>query len=567
MQRPDVLAAPQPLIWPRTIPRLRLRLSASAVTLGFAFAAYLLLGALLALGPHSIIGDAWSRVGNAYYVLFSRDPHLAAVGFVWNPLPSLLMLPLLPFGFLFPPLIHEGLAANILSAAFMAGAVVQVLGTAKDFSLPTPARIGVALLFALHPLIVHYGANGMSEAAFVFFLVLVARHLARWTTDRSLSALVRVGIYLALAYLTRYEAAIAAAGVAIVVAGITWSATAGAARARATTAVADLLIVMTPFVVCFAGWAAASWLITGSPFEQFSSAYGIASQVGWAGSAGAGSPVSSSSATAFALAQMTGLAPLLLPVIIISAACMVILRDPRALAILVPMGAILVFEVWAYETGRTAGWLRYYIVSAPLLVMLVTATMSALLGRARGLRAVRRGRRGVTHEAQEAAIGFGFTVIVVVGLLTLSTSIPAAAATMMSTRLGTGESAQLAFLTSKAEYTGGQAYLAGGRTARYLDGLQLDNGRVLIDAALGFPIVLQSDRPRQFIITSDRDFTRALADPAAFGVRYIVVPKNSGYATLDALNRAYPMLYADGAGFGPLAFDSDLWRVYQVDAR
>ena len=29
-------------------------------------------------------GDAYSRVGNAYYVLFSRDPHLAAIGFVWG---------------------------------------------------------------------------------------------------------------------------------------------------------------------------------------------------------------------------------------------------------------------------------------------------------------------------------------------------------------------------------------------------------------------------------------------------------------------------------------------------
>ena len=34
-------------------------------------------------------GDALSRVANGYYTLFSRDPHLAAVGFVWNPLPSL----------------------------------------------------------------------------------------------------------------------------------------------------------------------------------------------------------------------------------------------------------------------------------------------------------------------------------------------------------------------------------------------------------------------------------------------------------------------------------------------
>jgi hypothetical protein len=27
--------------------------------------------------------DALSRTANAYYVLYSRDPHLAAIGFIW----------------------------------------------------------------------------------------------------------------------------------------------------------------------------------------------------------------------------------------------------------------------------------------------------------------------------------------------------------------------------------------------------------------------------------------------------------------------------------------------------
>lgn len=40
--------------------------------------------------------DALSRTANAYYVLYSRDPHLAAIGFIWPQLPSILQLPLLP---------------------------------------------------------------------------------------------------------------------------------------------------------------------------------------------------------------------------------------------------------------------------------------------------------------------------------------------------------------------------------------------------------------------------------------------------------------------------------------
>ena len=59
-----------------------------------------------------IFPDAMSRVANAYYVLFSRDPHLAAIGFVWNPLPSLATLPLLVFSPWFPALASLGAAGT-----------------------------------------------------------------------------------------------------------------------------------------------------------------------------------------------------------------------------------------------------------------------------------------------------------------------------------------------------------------------------------------------------------------------------------------------------------------------
>jgi len=80
--------------------------------------------------------------------------------------------------------------------------------------------------------------------------------------------------------------------------------------------------------------------------------------------------------------------------------------------------------------------------------------------------------------------------------------------------------------------------------------------------------VLVSAAPRQFIVTSDDQFDAALADPAAFGVRYLVVPGPGGS---DAVNRAYPSLYVDGAGIaqldarvrgGPLGAE---WRVYAVN--
>lgn len=113
-----------------------------------------------------------------------------------------------------------------------------------------------------------------------------------------------------------------------------------------------------------------------------------------------------------------------------------------------------------------------------------------------------------------------------------------------------------------------QSYRLGGEVARAIDALGLPSGSVLVDVATGFPIVLQSQRPTQFVITPDRDFPAILADPLAFRVRYLLVPDDRYLGTLDALNRHYPGLYEDGAGIGKLvaAFESASfsWRLYLV---
>ena len=111
-------------------------------------------------------------------------------------------------------------------------------------------------------------------------------------------------------------------------------------------------------------------------------------------------------------------------------------------------------------------------------------------------------------------------------------------------------------------------YLAGRDVATYLDSLGLHDGQVLLDSSSGFPIILQSRDPRQFVITSDRDFQAAVQAPAAFGIRYLVVPDDVGYAKLDALNRAYPGLYETGAGIASLvrtfSENGAAWRIYDV---
>src|SRR6476620_8486869 len=117
-----------------------------------------------------IIGDALSRVSAAQTVLFSRDPHLAAIGFIFTPLTAMVQIPAIAISPLWPDMAERAFSGTIMSSIFMAGAVVQVFGMGADRGLPRAYSAAIAVLFAVNPMIVFYGSNGMSEAPFIFFM-------------------------------------------------------------------------------------------------------------------------------------------------------------------------------------------------------------------------------------------------------------------------------------------------------------------------------------------------------------------------------------------------------------
>ena len=522
---------------------------------------YLMLAVILVLQLHLIVGDAWSRVGNAYYVLFSRDPHLAAIGFVWNPLPSILEMPLVLLHGLWPPLVQQGFAASILSAFAMAGAVYVLHGILLDWGVARPWRIGLALLFVLHPMVLHYGANGDTEALYLFLMLLVVRHLSRWLVTAKLTALVVAGLALGLGYWTRYETIAAAAAIIGVVSLVAYRRWSGTRRERLTAAAADAIIVGAPFLVAFGTWTLASWIIVGNAFEQFSSVYGTASQLS-TGQIFDGGTLDAARMTG---AVLHGLEPAALLLVPLSLAWAVVRRDTRWMAPLSALGAIVAFAVLAWRLGKTGGWIRYYIAVIPL---------TALLG---GLLAAPRAA-GADASAQETParatsgrwptarrwLQAGLLAIVGVALLAgNAVALPSSWDTMRDPVLGRGEHNKLDDLPQ---------YLTGAAISQYLDRMQLGDGEVLVDVFLGFPIVLESSRPRQFVITTDRDFKAVVADPRIYKVRYILVPPTGGLGSLDAIKRQWPGIYESGGLIGTLVHefrvpgtsDAFHWRLYAV---
>ncbi len=81
-------------------------------------------------GYRFIFTDSLSRVAAVSAMLLSRDPHFAAIGFVFTPLTAAVQIPMGLMGHWWPDLLRWNITAVVMSAAFMAGAVIQVRGSA-----------------------------------------------------------------------------------------------------------------------------------------------------------------------------------------------------------------------------------------------------------------------------------------------------------------------------------------------------------------------------------------------------------------------------------------------------
>lgn len=543
----------------------KLRLSDGAAIFLLALGLYLLIAAILVFKGNALEGDGISRVAIANRILFSRDPHLAAIGFVWSPLPILALLPLVLFKGVWPALVQLGFAGNIVSSLFMGGACLQVLRFLEDGGVGRRVRLTLTACFALNPMIVWFGANSMSEAQFIFLLLLTTRHLTLWLRNNRAAELVATGLYLALAYLTRYEAAVAVAAILLVVAAATYIRSGGTPATRLTIAAYDCLIAVGPFLVAFVLWALISWAITGVAFQQFSSAYGNAAQLQANGIARP-DHANELAAGGWGIFLMLALEPLLPVVALIWAIRSFRSRRLTSLAGPMLLGAVVVFMFWAYATETILRDLRYFIVVIPLTVVMVGVGLAPLERRVTFIRArAHARRRSVLRGAA-----------VVTSVIAMAASLPTSAYAVLSPTTNQGAAYPLLALVTPGTLSRDEQ-LASGRwttdraVAAYLDSMHLSRGSVLVDDFLGFVIVMASDNPEQFVITSDRDFQSILSDPADSGVQYLLVPPDSGLGSLDAVNRTYPHIYEDGGGVATLVTQfNDVgdygtnWRLYRV---
>ena len=531
---------------------------------------YLGVGYWLQVKQGFILGDALSRVSAAQSVLFSREPHLAAIGFIFTPLTAMVQIPVIGFSPLWPELSARAFSGTIMSAVFMAGAVVQIMSMGTDRGLPRRYGLAITALFALNPMIVFYGSNGMSEAPFIFFISWAVRRLILWMVDDDVHHLVAAGgIAMGLAYLTRYDAVACVAAAGILVGTTTYLRARKPPRFR--RALLDLMLVSLPGLSAFIGWAAASWLITGEAFAQFTSQYGNAAILKQSGTSHTGGVAG----LLFAASCTLLLAPTLIP--IGAWAGFIRWRRPNWKVLIVPIavfGAALAFQALTYAAGSTFPFLRFYIIAIPFAACL------AMLAVPDGAFATpkRPGRYAPAPAAMSSTrTRTGYVAVA----LAFAICVPVAAWGMSQPDYAPQEYALGAVLNpapdsvsprKATEHRIARTFSTERKIARYIDNLQLPDSSVITDTVYGFAIVAAAARPRTYVVPSDPDFVRVLNNPSARGIKYLLAVPPSGRGVSDALNQRYPTLYDTGADVATRELEipnggdgQPNWRLYRVN--
>src|SRR5438132_6929712 len=243
----------------RTRP-LRLPIENTLVWAG-AFAFYIGIAQYVVLHLHYMIPDAVARVDNAYVILFSRDPHLAALGMQWPPLPSFLMMPIMAFKGLWPPLATQGFAGSIEAAAFSAGTVVLLNVGLRWAGVVRGLRVVLCLVWMINPMLAIYATQGMSEAVFIFFFFASILVFLRWCDSGRTSLLPLVGILAGCAALCRIEAILVAFLIAYAV--IVQSIQNGSKWRQVET---EALLYLLPAVFVMGLWLVSAAIIFHDPF-------------------------------------------------------------------------------------------------------------------------------------------------------------------------------------------------------------------------------------------------------------------------------------------------------------
>ncbi|MGZ0043275.1 glycosyltransferase family 39 protein [Paenibacillus ottowii] len=486
--------------------------------------------------------DALSRVANAFYVLYSRDPHLGAIGFIWNPLPSLLEMVILVLYPIFPALASYGLAAVILSATFAALTAMLLYRAGVRTGLSSRMSLLLALLYALNPFVLLFGANGLSDSLYIYFIMMTVIEFALWLKDRMTASLIVSGLALAMAFWTRYEAVPlgVAMAVGVVLAILFLHRNLGRRelvwREKLYKVEATWLLLLLPVVFSGLLWIFFNYLIMGNALYFLNSEYSNTAQ--------SAELLNDDKFVEIFSNPLVALKFIASKTIWYSVPLFAILFIRLLSGRLFRWGTLIILLLFLSVPGlqfllmmkqSSYGWFRYFMYVFPITVAWLPYELSQLQGRWR-----------------RAAFGLvSVSLLLTAGLLSYALTRPDIAPDENS------------FLTR----TGNVNYVrqeSDRKIAVWLD-QHLPKSTIMTDSASAYTMIVYSQYPKRFLITSDYSFNKALSYPQDNHVDYILVPKIMSGMPLSKINMVYPNLYEHGAPWVQLEreFNGE-WRLYKV---
>ena len=171
-------------------------------------------------GDVMLYGDAVAHINIARRVFDSKTPGLLQLGTVWLPLPHLLMIPFL----ISTEMWRRGVGGSIPSLVAYVFGVVGMFRLlrgllSRDRTPDAAARIAAwtaAIGYAANPNLIYMQTTAMGEALYLALFIWSVVYFSEFARGNN-RALLRCGLCLAAACLTRYDGWFLAAGMAAVV--------------------------------------------------------------------------------------------------------------------------------------------------------------------------------------------------------------------------------------------------------------------------------------------------------------------------------------------------------------
>ena len=474
-----------------------------------------------------VMNDALSRTANAYYVFHVKPYKLASIGFVWNPLPSLLQLPILQFSSAWPPLATHGLAGCIVTAFFAAFNAAYLMRCFQRTGLETAWALTLTALFAFNPFIFYYGCNGMSEMLFITSMMVTVVALTRWMQERKTTDLILIAAMLVMGFLCRYEAIPFAAGTGLALVVIMFFLPDVYSPLEKKSFgmkfhhfMATGVVVFLPVLYTLLIWIFLNWTIMGDPLYFQRSNYSNAAQASYTQRVGVSNALIKT--LPFALLYLViGLQRLLRG--------RLLKGDFLVLTFLV--GVVTAFHYAMLLSGSSYGWLRFFCFALPVCAAWLPYELSQWKGT------------------------FRLLVLFLCGGAILVSGM------MLWTYFPNPDRAPEeygAIVQTDTFMVSMQRRAAARINESYSDGI------LLLDSSKADGLILNLTYPENLIINSVSGFYAIVKKPWEYGVRYVLVSMPEERSSLDEFGMTHPGLYEHGADWCVELEDLGIYKIFEV---